>query len=70
VLAWWRGLVGNPLLSLARHGFSLYTRLRLLPYNRGRHYNFWTLVEEAPFGGGLHKVVDQIDAGISLPSVL
>ena len=35
----------------------------LLPHNRGKHYNFWTLVEETPFGVTLHFVDEGVDSG-------
>jgi methionyl-tRNA formyltransferase len=34
-----------------------------LPYNRGKHYNFWAIVEEAPFGVTLHHVDEGVDRG-------
>lgn len=62
VLAWWPKIVKSPLLDLPVHGF-VNTHPSLLPYNRGKHYNFWALVEEAPFGVSLHKVDASVDAG-------
>jgi methionyl-tRNA formyltransferase len=35
----------------------------LLPFNRGKNYNFWNLVEDAPFGVTLHFVDGGIDSG-------
>lgn len=62
VLAWWPKIVKSPLLELPTHGF-VNTHPSLLPYNRGKHYNFWALVERAPFGVTLHKVDAGIDTG-------
>lgn len=62
LLAWWPRLVREPLLSVARIGL-INTHPSLLPYNRGKHYNFWALVEEAPFGVSLHFVESGIDCG-------
>jgi methionyl-tRNA formyltransferase len=62
VLAWWPELVKQPLLSKPRLGF-INTHPSLLPHNRGKHYNFWALVEQAPFGVSLHMVDDGIDSG-------
>jgi len=39
------------------------THSSLLPYNRGKHYNFWALVEQCPFGVSLHMVEEGIDCG-------
>lgn len=62
VLAWWPTIVKQPLLSKPRMGF-INTHPSLLPYNRGKHYNFWAIVEQVPFGVSLHMVDDNIDAG-------
>jgi len=35
----------------------------LLPFNRGKNYNFWALVEQAPFGVSLHIVDEGVDSG-------
>jgi methionyl-tRNA formyltransferase len=62
VLAWWPKIIKEPLLSLPNLGF-INTHPSLLPYNRGKHYNFWALVEEAPFGVTLHFIDSGIDTG-------
>lgn len=62
VLAWWPKIIKAQLLELPRLGF-INTHPSFLPYNRGKHYNFWAIVEEAPFGVSLHCVNDGIDSG-------
>ena len=62
VLAWWPRIVKQPLLSKPRMGF-INTHPSLLPYNRGKHYNFWALVEQVPFGVSLHMIDDGVDSG-------
>lgn len=62
VLAWWPKIIKSPLLNLPKLGF-INTHPSLLPYNRGKHYNFWALVEQAPFGVTLHFVDSGIDTG-------
>lgn len=62
ILAWWPKIVKSPLLELPRNGF-VNTHPSLLPYNRGKHYNFWALVEQSPFGVTLHRVDAGIDTG-------
>ena len=62
VLAWWPKILRRPLLEFPRDGF-VNTHPSLLPYNRGKHYNFWALVERAPFGVTLHHVDAGIDTG-------
>lgn len=62
VLAWWPKIIRKPLLDIAKLGF-INTHPSLLPFNRGKHYNFWALVENTPFGVTLHKVDGGIDTG-------
>lgn len=62
VLAWWPHILREPLLSITTRGFINF-HPSLLPYNRGKHYNFWALVEGAPFGVSLHIVNEGIDTG-------
>jgi methionyl-tRNA formyltransferase len=62
ILAWWPKLISRTVLSLAQGGF-INTHPSLLPYNRGKHFNFWALVEAAPFGVSIHFVDEGIDSG-------
>ncbi len=62
VLAWWPHIIKQPLISLPRLG-CLNFHPSLLPRNRGKHYNFWSLVEESPFGVTLHFVTEGVDDG-------
>ncbi len=62
VLAWWPYIIHTSLMKIPRHGF-INTHPSLLPFNRGKHYNFWALVEQAPFGVSLHFVGEGIDCG-------
>jgi len=62
ILAWWPRLISPAVIGLAKGGF-INTHPSLLPYNRGKHYNFWALVEQAPFGVSLHFVDEGIDSG-------
>jgi methionyl-tRNA formyltransferase len=62
VMAWWPKILKSPLLEVPRHGF-VNTHPSMLPYNRGKHYNFWALVEQAPFGVTLHRVDHGVDTG-------
>ncbi|SNT63954.1 methionyl-tRNA formyltransferase [Tardiphaga sp. OK246] len=61
-LAWWPKLLRRDLLALPIAGF-VNTHPSFLPYNRGKHYNFWALVEQVPFGVTLHKVDEGVDTG-------
>lgn len=62
LLSWWPALIRPPLLKIPNEGF-LNFHPSFLPYNRGKHYNFWALVEECPFGVSLHFVDEGIDTG-------
>ena len=62
ILGWWPKLINKQLREKPRLGF-INTHPSLLPHNRGKHYNFWAIVEEAPFGVSLHCVDDGIDTG-------
>lgn len=62
VLAWWPKILKSPLLEAPHHGF-VNTHPSLLPYNKGKHYNFWALVEQSPFGVTIHRVDSGVDTG-------
>jgi len=62
LLAWWPKIIREPLLGLPRRGF-VNTHPSLLPYSRGKHYNFWSIVERTPFGVSLHMVEQGVDSG-------
>lgn len=62
ILAWWPYLIRQPVISAPRNGF-LNLHPSLLPFNRGKHYNFWALVEQCPFGVSIHFVDEGIDSG-------
>lgn len=70
ILAWWPYILKKSLLALARLGIMNF-HPSLLPYNRGKHYNFWTVVEDTPFGVTLQWVEEGIDSGdIAFQSVI
>ena len=62
VLAWWPYIVKAPQIELFPKGY-LNFHPSLLPYNRGKHPNFWAIVEQCPFGVTLHKIDSGIDTG-------
>lgn len=62
ILAWWPKVIEEDLLIAATHGFVNF-HPSLLPYNRGKHYNFWAIVERAPFGVTLHFADKEVDSG-------
>ncbi len=62
IMAWWPRIIKDPLLTFPKHGW-INTHPSFLPCGRGKHPNFWALVEGAPFGVTLHKVTEEVDAG-------
>jgi methionyl-tRNA formyltransferase len=61
-LAWWPRIIPTHIIDAPRIGVVNF-HPSLLPYNRGKHYNFWTIVEGTPFGVTLHFVDEGIDSG-------
>lgn len=62
ILAWWPKIIKSELIHIPRQGFINF-HPSYLPYNKGKHYNFWAIVENAPFGVTLHRVDEGIDTG-------
>jgi methionyl-tRNA formyltransferase len=62
ILAWWPYILKEDLIRLPRVG-CLNFHPSYLPYNRGKHYNYWSIVEERPFGVTIHWVDEEIDQG-------
>lgn len=62
LLLWWPRIVSPSVLGSTICGF-INTHPSLLPHNRGKHYNFWAIVEQVPFGVSLHMVEPGIDCG-------
>jgi len=62
LLIWWPFIIKSPLLEFPKNGF-LNTHPSLLPNNKGKNPNFWSIVEGRPFGVTLHKIDSGIDTG-------
>jgi methionyl-tRNA formyltransferase len=62
VLAWWPFLLKGPVVAIPALGW-LNLHPGYLPYNRGKHPNFWCLVDETPCGAALHFVDPGVDTG-------
>lgn len=61
-LAWWPRIIPDYIINAPKTGVVNF-HPSLLPYNRGKNYNFWTIVENTPFGVTLHFVDEGIDSG-------
>lgn len=62
ILAWWRYIIKEPLINIAKIGF-LNFHPSFLPYNRGKHYFVWNIIENVPFGVTIHFIDKNIDSG-------
>jgi len=62
LLAWWPHIIKQPIITIPQKGV-LNFHPSYLPYNRGKHYNFWTILEDTPFGVTIHFVNEKIDSG-------
>ena len=62
ILAWWPYIIKKPLFKITKIGF-LNFHPSFLPYNRGKHYYFWNIIEGNPFGVSLHFIDENIDSG-------
>ena len=61
-LAWWPYIITEAMINLTLRGF-VNTHPGFLPYNRGKHPYFWSIVDGTPFGVTLHFVDTGIDHG-------
>ncbi len=61
-LAWWPNIIDDRIISLTERGF-INTHPSYLPYNRGKHPYFWSIVDGTKFGVTLHYVNVDIDSG-------
>lgn len=62
ILAWWPYIIRGALLRIPAKGW-LNFHPSYLPFNRGKHPNFWCLVDETPCGVTLHFIDEGIDSG-------
>ena len=62
ILAWWPHIIKENLIRIPKLG-CLNLHPSYLPYNRGKHPYFWSIVEEVPFGVTLHFIDAGIDTG-------
>ena len=62
LLAWWPRILKGRILGIPRMGW-LNVHPALLPYNRGKHPNFWCLADQTPCGVSLHFVDEGVDTG-------
>lgn len=62
VLAWWPHILKGPVIDVPQMGW-INLHPGYLPYNRGKHPNFWCLVDGTPCGAALHFIDRGVDTG-------
>jgi methionyl-tRNA formyltransferase len=63
ILAWWPRIVPNVFLQdVIPPIVNLHPSL--LPIGRGKHPNFWAIVEQEKFGATIHQIDEGIDSGL------
>ncbi|TKS58176.1 MAG: formyl transferase [Nitrospira sp.] len=62
ILAWWPHILKGPIRSIPQLGW-LNLHPSYLPFNRGKHPNFWCLAEGTPCGVSLHFIDEGVDTG-------
>lgn len=61
-LLWWPEIVKNKALRSTSRGF-VNLHPSFLPYNRGKHPYYWSIVENTQAGVSIHFINDKIDEG-------
>ena len=62
VLAWWPAIIKSEAIRSVNVGW-VNMHPSLLPYGRGKHGYFWSIVEDTPFGVSIHFIDEGIDTG-------
>jgi methionyl-tRNA formyltransferase len=62
ILAWWTYIIKDDIIDIPKYGY-LNFHPSYLPYNKGKDPNFWSIVEDVPFGVSLHFINSGIDTG-------
>ncbi len=62
ILAWWPNIINKEIISIPKYGVINF-HPSLLPYCRGKNPNFWSIIEEVPYGVTIHFIDEGIDSG-------
>ncbi|MDD5195983.1 MAG: formyltransferase family protein, partial [Candidatus Omnitrophica bacterium] len=62
ILAWWPDIIKKDVIKAARVGF-VNLHPAFLPYGRGKHAYYWSIVDNTPFGAAIHLIDEGIDTG-------
>ena len=61
-LLWWPDIIPKNIISQASSGI-INLHPSFLPYNRGMHPYYWSIVDKTPAGVTIHFIDEKIDAG-------
>jgi methionyl-tRNA formyltransferase len=61
ISAWWPKIIHPSILSCAKR--TLNTHNSFLPWCKGKHPNFWAIVDQVPYGVSLHEISTTVDGG-------
>ncbi len=62
ILGWWPYILKSDFIEVFRLG-CLNLHPSLLPHNRGKDPNFWSIIENTPYGVTIHAIDSGIDSG-------
>ena len=62
ILSWWPSIINSNSIKSVKIGW-INLHPSFLPYGRGKHGYFWSIVEDTPFGVSIHFIDDGIDSG-------
>jgi len=62
LLIWWPSIIKKRAIDVANLGW-INMHNSLLPYCRGRHPYYWSVVDKVPYGVTLHYIDEGIDSG-------
>jgi methionyl-tRNA formyltransferase len=62
VLAWWPSIIKAASIKSVNIGW-INLHPTLLPYGRGKHGYYWSIVEDSPFGVSIHLIDEGVDTG-------
>jgi methionyl-tRNA formyltransferase len=62
MLTWWPSIIKKESIHSAKLGW-INMHPSLLPYNRGKHPYYWSIVDSTPFGATLHLINEGVDTG-------
>ncbi len=62
ILAWWPTIIKKDAIAAVKQGW-INLHPSLLPFNRGKHGYYWSIIDGTPFGVTIHFINEGIDSG-------